>query len=104
MNSLLCGWCLGRASSSISRKICPLTFIWLFFEIGPSVVVSSSLQNSCISKDENLHFSLCHGTDQLQLSLSNLNDLLNQSSTNLILNITNPTNMSIQSNPVLQVR
>lgn len=45
-----------------------------------------------------LRFGLHHRIDQVQLSLSNLDDLLNETSANLVLELLNPVDISVSRN------
>lgn len=46
-----------------------------------------------------LRFGLHHRIDQVQLSLGNLDDLLNKTSANLVLELLNPAKISVSRNP-----
>lgn len=45
-----------------------------------------------------LRFGLHHRIDQVQLSLGNLDDLLNKTSANLVLELLNPVGISVSRN------
>lgn len=44
-------------------------------------------------KEKHLHLSLFHDLDNLQLTLGNLNDLFDETSTNLLLELVDPTEL-----------
>lgn len=52
----------------------------------------------------NLHLGLNHGIRQLELALSDLDDLLNQAGTNLVLQLSNPARTLARSSPTTPPR
>ena len=89
-----------RPLHGLALKVRPLALNRLILKILPAMEPQSSATHSVIGWDKmggNLHLGLGHVVDQLQLALGDLDDLLDQASANLVLEILDPAWQSVST-------
>lgn len=83
---------LHTSELNLPLEVCPLSFCGFLVQALPSTHKLVQWRAKKTGQCCNLHLALNHGVNQLELSLGHLNDLLDQTGTDLVLEFLNSAN------------